>query len=396
MWLKARVRGVAFFSIVAGIALACLWPFHAPANNVSWLSRANGVRVDDPGTLISKGVIAPSYWRNQAGWTLEVWLRPQTTWHLGTIIAFYRPRHAGGFYLRQVNPALVLEKGPWTNEHGPGVPILIANNVFRGRPLVFLTLVGDANGTRIYVNGVLTQASKQFCVDPAYLTGRLVVANSPVDDESWMGDLRGLALYNRKFTAEEVARQYESWKRLRRPPQNSSDGAIVLYLFESHSGRVVHNRAGSGPDLYIPSRFRELHEVFLERPWDEYHSAQSYWNNVAINIAGFVPLGFLAYAYVLLLSRIKRPAVMTIVIGCGLSLTVEVLQSCIPTRFSGVTDIMTNTLGAAAGVALYRLTCIVWKRLRPDDERVLWRVVDLFVTNPPAESEIVVETARRA
>jgi hypothetical protein len=396
MDVKTKLRAIAFFSILAGIGVACLWPFQAPRNNVSWLAGTNGIRFGDPGTLVSRGVIARSNWRNRAGWTLEVSLRPRHVWHLGTIVAFYRPGHRGGFYLRQVNPALVLEKGPWTDEHGPGVPVLIADNVFRGRPLVFLTIVGGRRGTRVYVNGVLTQASKQFRVNPAYLTGQLVVANSPVDYEGWMGDLRGLALYNREFTAEEVTQEFESWNRTGRPLSSSNQGAVALYLFDSHSGRVVHNQAGSGPDLYIPSRFRELHEVFLERPWDEYHSAQSYWSNVALNIEGFIPLGFFAYAYLLMLSRVKRPALLAVLVGCALSFTVEVLQSYVPIRYSGMTDIMTNTSGAAVGVALYRFTCIIWDRVRPHSEAALWRLVDAFVRVPPAEPESVVESKSRA
>ena len=125
-----------------------------------------------------------------------------------------------------------------------------------------------------------------------------------------------------------------------------------LYLFNEGNGKVVHNQVDAATDLLIPERFFVLHQPFLELPWEEFRSDLHYWNNVGINIVGFIPLGFFFFAYFSWVRKSQRAVGNTIALGFVISLTIEVLQAFLPTRDSGVTDLITNTFGTALGTRL--------------------------------------------
>jgi VanZ family protein len=185
------------------------------------------------------------------------------------------------------------------------------------------------------------------------LTGQLVIGNSSVTTDTWSGYLKGLAIYNRELTASQVTQHYQSWLGSGHPGVSAPDRAVALYLFNEGSGDAVHNQVDPATDLVIPERFFVLHEPFLERPWNEYYPGWHYWKDIGMNIAGFFPLGFFFYAYFSLVRRVEHPATVTIAFGFAVSLTIEVLQAFLPTRNSGTTDLITNTLGTAVGVMVY-------------------------------------------
>jgi VanZ family protein len=129
--------------------------------------------------------------------------------------------------------------------------------------------------------------------------------------------------------------------------------STVLYDFHEGSGAIIRDAGGTGPDLLIPEHYSVPHKPLLQRPWEEYRPDLSYLADLAVNIAGFVPLGFLLSAFLWGSARCRRPILTTIIIGAVISLSIETLQAFIPERSSGMTDIITNTGGTAIGCLLF-------------------------------------------
>lgn len=86
----------------------------------------------------------------------------------------------------------------------------------------------------------------------------------------------------------------------------------------------------------------------------------SYYDG-AINILGFIPLGYLMMSFFFSIDRIQKkiPVVfLTIAICIGISLLIELSQYYIPGRSSSLLDLIFNGLGAFSGT----IYCLLEKR----------------------------------
>jgi glycopeptide antibiotics resistance protein len=129
---------------------------------------------------------------------------------------------------------------------------------------------------------------------------------------------------------------------------------LLYYSFTDSSGSTVIDRGKGQPaNLRIHRYFRPYKRILLEQdllPNDwRYH-----WGDILINIVGFIPLGFLFSLY---LKRkgwtFRNSLFLSAASGLTISLIIEVLQAFLPSRSSGMTDIITNTLGTIIGFCLH-------------------------------------------
>jgi|SRR5579872_1745264 len=339
--------------ILCCILVAGLWPFHAPRNEVTWSSGRNGLLFGKHGTIVSAGPFKAGDSEKNSSCSLEMWLEPTRVDSGGMILTFYWPTDAlAPFSARQYRGGgLVLERE--TEGHFRSKTSTYVADVFDSLKSVFVTITAGKAAAATYINGALVKNFPGFAFSREDLTGQLIIGNAASTTYTWPGQFKGLAVYDRELTAGEVSQHYATWTKNRQADLAKSGGVVALYLFNEGSGNVVHSQVASAPDLLIPERFVIVHKWFLEPFWKEFRPVWSYWKDVAINVAGFIPLGFFFCSYFSLVRRVERPALIAVVVGFLVSLTIEVLQAFLPTRDSGTTDLITNMFGTALGVVLY-------------------------------------------
>lgn len=335
------------------ILIAGLWPFRVPKNDVSWLPHEDGLYFGRHGSAVSVGSF-PTRLDKSSG-AIEIWLEPSFANGVYTILSFDKSAHQSApFLLMQFENSLVVQQdNEDTNGHS-WTAWSVVNGVVRRGKSTFASIVLGSQHTTIYIDGVLR---RDFPIGDSWnnLTGRMVVANSATSNDSWTGKIKTIAIYNRQLTPSEVREHYESWTKAHGPDFSADQAPIALYRFNERAGNTVHNQFDHETDLKIPSLYFVLHPPFLEYPWRTYHSSWSYWKDVSLNIVAFIPLGFLVTAYCSSIRQWKGPAAIAIGVGFLTSLLIEILQAFLPTRDSGMNDVITNTFGTGLGTMLYSL-----------------------------------------
>jgi len=351
--IRTKILGAFCLFVLGGILVAGLWPFHAPRNDVTWQGRTNGVLFGKHGTILSEGAFTTFGSGADLSWTLEMWMQPNFHHREETFLSVYSPERPTLFRMYRFRKGIVLQGEEWGEHKRSTTAEAYIGDILREGGASFITITSGMNGTTVYLDGVAFEQRPDFRLSAKSFNGQLVVGNSTIESDSWSGFFRGLAIYDHALTHADASRHFMSWTRQGRPDIHESDRNVALYLFDEHQGNVVHNRANSGPNLTIPERYVILHEKFLDTPQDEFRADWGYLKNVLINVGGFVPLGFFFFAYWSATRQSKAVAIATVILGFMVSLSIEVGQAYLPTRDSGVTDLITNTLGTYLGVALY-------------------------------------------
>lgn len=352
---RARLLGLVCILTLCAILILGFWPFQRPRNEVSWLGNENGLRLVGHSTIFSSGTFQMDGSTDQVSCSLEIWLQPARTRASNTFLSFYTPENPLEFSLRQYLSYLILEST--ISGSKPQNSLIGVDGVFDHAKPVFITITSGIEKTAIYVNGGLARTFPSFRLGKD-VTGQMIISNTPLEPDSWSGELRGLAIYYRELTPTEAARHYETWTTQGAPEVLDPKGLTALYLFNEHAGKVVHNAVFAGIDLYIPERFSLWHQVFLKPFWKEYKPTWAYYRDLLMNVFGFAPLGFFFYAYWSSIKPQKSVAFFTVILGLAVSLIIEIGQSYLPTRSSGMTDLITNTFGTFLGVKLYKLSNI--------------------------------------
>jgi VanZ family protein len=350
---KGERKRARAFSIVAVVAVltATVWPYDfLPRNHVTWLQGTTGLKFEKAGLVTSNEPLEPPEAPTTDSYSLDLLIRPASTRSANTILAFCSPSRPRQLWLIQDKDSLLLSHDEAFDLDRNKTTTVHVNHMFLPETLVLVTVSSGPKGTAVYRNGQPFGFFPAFRISRSELTGTIVVGTSPGMYDPWVGELRGLAVYSTDLTNTDALWHYEEWIVHHRPPNLA--GASACYTFAEGRGREVRNDAGPGPRLEIPAIFSVPYKGFLRSVVRDFKPSWKYVKDVVMNIAGFIPLGLIVCAS-LAGTRSRWNAFLTATMGCGtLSFVIEVLQYFIPRRSSGVTDIITNTLGAALGAVL--------------------------------------------
>jgi len=335
---------------VFAVLVATLWPFNPfPRNGVTWLEGSHGIKFQRAGLVVSDGPLRPPE-TDAESYSLELLLRPAGTGWSHTILGFYSPSRSKQLLIRQYYDSLLVTHDATIDRDRTRIIKFDVDHVFVSDKLAQVTISSGPDGTTIYVDGQVADSIPQFKISRSELAGEMIVGTSPVIFHPWRGELYGLAIYSKELTPAEALRHYQAWADQTGTPD--LEGAMARYTFAEGAGNEACNEVLSGPTLEIPARFSVPHKGMLRSPRSEFRTHGTYVSDVVGNIVGFVPLGMIVCAY-LMWTRARWKAIFLATVACGLlSFVIEILQYYIPRRGSGITDIITNTLGAAIGAVL--------------------------------------------
>jgi hypothetical protein len=339
----------------AGICLLLaitLWPFNPwPRNEVSWLHDEDGLRLCGHGTILSVAQFPNEAGAENEPFSLEFWMVPWRDEGSTVMFAFYVRENPGQFVVRQDGLDVSVSHTTRQREEKNHHP-LVAGQVIAPNKRTLVTVTAGPKETTLYVNGQAQSTSQSFGLSRRNLTGEFVIGTSPVENEAWCGILHGIAIYNDELTAQEVASHYQTWLSSREEGRIDKRSILALYLFRERSGTLVRNEIQPGVDLRIPKHYTIRRRNVLLPPWKEFRPEWKYVRDVILNVLGFIPLGLVLYPYFLLARGSRRPLLMSYLTGAGLSLIIEILQSFLPMRGSGWTDVIANSAGTALGASM--------------------------------------------
>jgi hypothetical protein len=348
MWLPSEK---AYFGALCAIMLcailaAGLTPFGSPENGVRRLPGENGLAWTGYSIAVGDGPLL-RHPPKDPSFTIELRLRPGEVNRTRTLIAFYDQQYPRWFRIRQTDAAADL-----TSADGEDITFFETKDFFEKGQSVHLTFTGGPHGARFYANGELVSDHPSAKVSSEILTGTITLGNSATQHDSWRGEILGLAIFHRELAAGAVARHFQTWNYRGRPEIGADERPVALYLFDEGSGRLLRNQIKPDTSLNIPQKYELSRPVFLALPWHEVSAEWSYVRDVLINLAGFVPFGFLLRSYFSHTSAKAWSSVIAMLVGVAVSLVIELTQSHLPTRDSSLTDVTTNSLGNWAGVMI--------------------------------------------
>lgn len=355
--LAQRKRlGILCWCAVIAVLVATLWPFDFQAiNKIRWLPNSAGLRFDGEGIVLSIASLPPAVATSGNSCSLELLMRPSSIKTTGIFFSIYDKKTRSEFVLDQKMNRLLISRAVSTGLDEVNLREPDEKHTFEAGSLLLVTVTSGPDGMNVYWNGGQPQRFPGFTMMPCVSASQIALGSSTLFFSTYWGEIHGLAIYPKELGTDEILRDFHIWTSEDAFDPSQLPAATAVYGFREGMGSRIRNLVGSAPDLQIPEHFVMPQKPFLESPAREFKATWSYARSMADNILGFVPLGLIFCAYFAFTRSVRRAIVYATFAGGTLSFVIEVLQYYVPSRGSGITDIITNTTGAALGALLVLL-----------------------------------------
>lgn len=358
---------LSFLCIVCIIILLFgLWPFNFHSENqVHWLQNQDGIEFHKQRILKSynrgiaystKQVDTPQ----SSGYspvTIEINLEPkkEPPNGLGYILSFYDDMPQEPLIIAQWLSHLVIRSRVNETDKRNKYREIGVRDALQQNRKTLITVASGEETTDIFVNGKLAQAfSRTSFISLSNIKGQLVIGNSSIGADPWIGNLYGLSIYDRLLSTEQIRQNYKNWNKPGNSKPELQNHPFIMYTFKKQNDSHILNLVDDNNHLVIPSTFTPLERKLLVPFWDDFKLSRGLVSDVIINVFGFIPFGFVMAIYLIKQKHLHRGLVymVTILSGACLSLIIEITQIYLPTRHSSSLDLVCNTVGAILGIVV--------------------------------------------
>jgi VanZ family protein len=342
-----------------GYLIAGLWPFNFyPRNKAHWAAGGKGLHFEPLAVAASVGSIdlgspmpgAEGKEALQFSIELLISAESEVTEDSHSLFAIYDGALPENLLAAQWQSSFLL-RIPVIDAQGKRQyrEIGVDKALIAGKQRI-IAITSGSGGTSLYVDGSLAESYPRTALRPGSLHGVLMLGGSPKARISFTGTFHGLALFNRTLGAAEIDHHAILWKTGRASEMAALQDLAGLYLFDAAQGNTITDLSQHRQPLMISKYYRAIHKTLFAPLKSEWHRSLSDFQDIFLNIFGFVPFGFFCFIWFRGTGRgCALSLVIAILLSGIISTVIEVPQAFLPTRSSSLRDLICNIGGGLIG-----------------------------------------------
>jgi hypothetical protein len=179
-----------------------------------------------------------------------------------------------------------------------------------------------------------------------------VLGNSPRGKNGWHGEIKRLTIYDRVLLPKEIMMHSKASIKKGIGVLTQTPGCVVAYPLDEGEGDIARSIMGAASPFYIPVTLTALDPFSVGWSFKNMRFYGFNQSDFLKNIAFFVPFGALFATIIRKRYAVGYVSALVIVTLSGgvISCLIEGVQLLLPSRSTGIADIVGNLLGSGLGV----------------------------------------------